>query len=689
MISLSSREKSKNGSDKTKMVSISSLQLFKPRHSTNWAWHYFSKGPEATYAYCDLCIDAKKRENSDQVLLRDIAVAYGDSQAPQKLEQHIKHQHKSIYEEQTRRKAAEKVLQSTMNAFVTPIKSREESFMQAYTEWICDSAMAISECERPSFRRMISSVGPVKVHSRITARENLVSTATEYRERLKVLLKGEHVALTSDHWTSNANENYVAVTGHYIDEGFELNVVTLMCEQRTGSASAPFIVNEIIGACAEFGIPEKKISAVVTDTAPTMVKVGRLLRERSISWQGCVDHILELTTGKAFDDKNIDPNGEEIMKKARALVGHFHNSVKAKERLLASQPAKSAVTVLQDVATRWWSTYDMCQRLIRLQRYISVMDDEGELPEDLNLSEGQYKLLAEICQVLAPFMKVQKLLEGEYYVCNSFVLQAIMNLRDGLQSTIASETSSESTKRLSRIMLESFNSYWGEGVAEFGLHLREGRNRRPLGFPLLTMIATFLDPRTKGLDAFNAEDRRMIWNTVEEMLIEIITPDVTANQNENGAVNDEQSDEENENYIPDILRGIDTPDNFVPVQNEDGLRIRQQVSAEMSRYRSIPTFPMTFLNNTTGKREHSDPLLWWRNHRLELKVLSELARRVLNIPPTSAPSERVFSVAGLTISNNRSRLGGDAAAAQIFLQNAYPAVRLGEARKRARNTCFA
>ena len=47
-------------------------------------------------------------------------------------------------------------------------------------------------------------------------------------------------------------------------------------------------------------------------------------------------------------------------------------------------------------------------------------------------------------------------------------------------------------------------------------------------------------------------------------------------------------------------------------------------------------------------------------------------KRKSRSPATSAPSERLFSSAGLTIANNRARLAGDNAARLIFLHDAIP-----------------
>ena len=47
-------------------------------------------------------------------------------------------------------------------------------------------------------------------------------------------------------------------------------------------------------------------------------------------------------------------------------------------------------------------------------------------------------------------------------------------------------------------------------------------------------------------------------------------------------------------------------------------------------------------------------------------ILSQLCRRVLCIPATSASSERLFSTAGLTITNDRARLLPDNAEDLMF-----------------------
>ncbi len=65
----------------------------------------------------------------------------------------------------------------------------------------------------------------------------------------------------------------------------------------------------------------------------------------------------------------------------------------------------------------------------------------------------------------------------------------------------------------------------------------------------------------------------------------------------------------------------------------------------------------------------TNPLLWWKEKKNVYPHIADLARRILCIPTTSAPSERVFSTAGLTNSKLRSRMVSDNADMCIFLHD--------------------
>ena len=57
-----------------------------------------------------------------------------------------------------------------------------------------------------------------------------------------------------------------------------------------------------------------------------------------------------------------------------------------------------------------------------------------------------------------------------------------------------------------------------------------------------------------------------------------------------------------------------------------------------------------------GNVEPHNPQLWWLANEHKFPKLAKLAKKILCIPASSAPSERVFSSAGLTIANARAGL---------------------------------
>jgi len=64
----------------------------------------------------------------------------------------------------------------------------------------------------------------------------------------------------------------------------------------------------------------------------------------------------------------------------------------------------------------------------------------------------------------------------------------------------------------------------------------------------------------------------------------------------------------------------------------------------------------------------SEPLDFWKNNGTKYPYLSKLAKRFLGAPPSSAPSERLFSVAGRIYTERRNRLDGKRAEGLMFLK---------------------
>jgi hypothetical protein len=97
--------------------------------------------------------------------------------------------------------------------------------------------------------------------------------------------------------------------------------------------------------------------------------------------------------------------------------------------------------------------------------------------------------------------------------------------------------------------------------------------------------------------------------------------------------------------------------------------IRTIVDAQLSMYWNA--VGMRRLSIVGGKTVINNPLTWWLVNGPRFPLVAKLARRVLCIPATSAPSERLFSQAGITIAKDRANLLPENAATLIFLQDCW------------------
>ena len=199
------------------------------------------------------------------------------------------------------------------------------------------------------------------------------------------------------------------------------------------------------------------------------------------------------------------------MKSARALVGHFTGSSQASAWLLASQSSTSSpVGVIQDIVTRWWSTYSMCKRLLRLKNYFAVLVTEQKLA--LTLTDSEWVTLQDMSDILEPFMFAQSTLEGQKYVTISIIPYIIFKCRQGLIGVKNAAGTKSSIRTLASRMLHSFNSEWGSGEENtvYNEHKVEGNRRRLKGLRPKVMLAAALDPRTKALMSIPSNGQALI-----------------------------------------------------------------------------------------------------------------------------------------------------------------------------------
>ena len=168
----------------------------------------------------------------------------------------------------------------------------------------------------------------------------------------------------------------------------------------------------------------------------------------------------------------------------------------------------------------------------------------------------------------------------------------------------------------------------------------------------MVVISTFLDPRFKG----KFFSPKCICDHVRVKVAEAAQ-----------YLNLEMGNSENDDVEPVSKRfkpssGNDLMDILAMLHDSDDEEIddRQENTAivvSIDQYVVEPRNP-----------PEADPFAWWDINKHRYVSLSNLARIILSAPPTSVPSEHLFSSAGIIYEATRNRLKGDKAEMLLFLK---------------------
>lgn len=423
---------------------------------------------------------------------------------------------------------------------------------------------------------------------------------------LKSMLKSiNNVSITTDIWTSDSNRAYLTVTCHFIFNDCLYSPVLAtreMIKTHTGANIASSISDILI----EWGILDK-IVTIVSDNGSN---IKNAINEHLHKYHHpCVAHTLNLIVNDVITSNEELLN---VIKKCRALVGHFKHSVFASTKLkeIQNQMNLPDLKVKQDVPTRWNSSLLMLERLIQIKAPLSAAITF--LPRAPNfLTALEWELISDCLPLLKPFEIMTVELSGENYPTLSIVIPLIRGLQYTLRNKTTTTTAGDLLKKTAIDVI--------------------ARRLGILECNKIVAKATFLDPRFKkaGFGLMDNANNTEKWITDE---INSIMRNTREEETSNMPINEE----------PNLL--WEHFDNKVS-------QIRTTVSTGISASLLIRQYlEMPYLNRS------KNPLDFWKQHKNTFPELYTLQLKYLCVPATSVPSERVFSKSGQITNDRRNRL---------------------------------
>ncbi|CAG9833279.1 unnamed protein product [Diabrotica balteata] len=195
-----------------------------------------------------------------------------------------------------------------------------------------------SSCE--GFKNFVNMLDPKYVlPSKYTIRETIMKDM--YKKC--VLKQNNFVSITTDSWTSVSTESYMAITCHYIDQNFNLKNSILAVPKLKEHHTAENLASVLQQTFEEWEIA-KKVTCIVTDNAPNMIKMCELLQKRHLP---CFAHLINLVVQDNLKLKSV----QTVLTKCKEIVRYFKSSTTAHEMFMNHQKengaSNSAVKLLQ------------------------------------------------------------------------------------------------------------------------------------------------------------------------------------------------------------------------------------------------------------------------------------------------------------------------------------------------------
>lgn len=292
-----------------------------------------------------------------------------------------------------------------------------------------------------------------------------------------------------------STESYQTTTAHFINKDWELKSVVLQTLKTEGTHTGEAIADHLEQMRKKW-MP-LVVPTAVTDNAANEKKAFDILKWHRF---GCYGHRINLTVKKALQVNEVS----RIVGKGRKLVTLFHQSsslsdlLKAKQSLVL-QGESIHHKLIQDVPTRWNSTYLMLSRLLEQMPAIMAVATDATVNKaaattlrNCTFSFDEQFTVERCVDILEPLYRATTILCADQIPTLQKILPVLVKLK---RITQPNEGDSTVVQKMKSIILD------------------EIENREKPEDEELVLLAVILNPFTKHMD-FLSETQREKANTL-------------------------------------------------------------------------------------------------------------------------------------------------------------------------------
>ena len=436
---------------------------------------------------------------------------------------------------------------------------------------------------------------------------------------LQMITGVKYLSFTTDIWsTCVSNESLLSLTAHWITNTFECRAAMLNAARITGSHTGSCIAEKVSEILQSWGISSDRIHVILRDNGSNMIKA---MKDGDFPNLGCFAHTLQLVVHDGVLAQQAVIN---LLAICRQIVGHFKHSPLAYSRLHEIQENLGLPLhkLKQDVPTRWNSSLHMLQSIIEQKMALAAYSTEHSITQ---LSSHQLDLANKAVAALSPVEEITKAISSDAASVSTIIpfIRMLERSLDKLHDDRGVHSMRQEMLRSLRRRYENVESN-----------------------EILT-ISTILDPRFK--------DKCFTASSTVERSIYALKDKVMEIRSNQAPPTDTDKEPVSKRHKTGLLQCLSE------ILEEAGASV-DDCGNEVELYLSEPLIEFHGGHHV---------LTWWSTNKVRFPHLAVLAQRYLSAPPTSVPSERLFSIAGDVYDEKRSRLSTDHAEALLFIKSNF------------------
>lgn len=514
-------------------------------------------------------------------------------------------------------------------------------------------------------------------------------TLKRFSETQKVVMEllqenGSNISFTVDAWTSVANKSYYGITGHFIDDQWDIQSLVIDFVPSNGCHSGKDIAKIFFETLNDHKLITK-IQGITLDNASAntvfLSELAILMDANDLSLDPvnqhfrCFAHVINLAVNDMLrivqanihdvnekdeeeddedDDNNEDVEGGDCTRVLSKLKTVF-KKVKYSEQLTKKLESCCETTNSKmqtpnlGVATRWNSTCDMILSGIQMERALNLLCENNAALNPYRLSNVEWMVLKKLVEYLRHFKALSTAFSGDKYPTLPLVVIGINMMLDKLETFILSHQSTHTYDYINSTLNESIIAARDKLMKHY-----EKSN-------WMYCVVLILDPRHKvetfqkthwGKEMANESIKQFeyVYRTkyYDQKTVIIDLPSTS------GTTSDGITDPYDTKNIDDDVLDLGSLFASNSSQNIRGSGWR----SELDNYLSLPR---------ADKNENI--LTWWKMHEKRFPTLSSMAKDFLCIQATSVPVERFFSRASLVLRKHRNRLNNESARSLLCLNS--------------------